>query len=110
MKEVAINQIKLIFNEIADNQSSISPFTLEKMVVAIQNQLQILKGIDNSNNYSEMDNSLTETLEIEISRAKISFKDKFSKSKVASYEKEMDRAINQIYDALFYLLDKNQQK
>ena len=108
MKDLAIKQIKLIFNEIVDNQSNINPYTLEKKIEAIQNQLQILKGIDNSNNYSEMFISLTVTLEKDISYAKFSFNDKSSKSKVASYEKDMDKAINQIQFAIFDLLDENQ--
>ena len=105
MKDVVKNQIKVIFNEIIDNQSTISPYSLEKKVEAIQIQLEILKGIDDSNNYSEMFNALTETIDKEISIAKFSFKDKSTKSKVVGYEKDMDRAINQIYDALFYLLN-----
>lgn len=110
MKDAAINQINVIFNEIIDKQSTIDPYSLEKKVVAIQNQLETLKKNDDSNNYSEMYNSLNDTLETEISRAKFSFKDKSSKSKVASYEIEMDRAINQIQFAIFDLLDENQQK
>lgn len=105
MKDVAINQIKVIYNEIVGNQSTISPYLLKKKVEAIQSQLQILKGIDDCNNYSDMFNALTETIDKEINIAKFSFKDKSTKSKVIGYEKDMDRAINQIYDALFYLLN-----